>query len=415
MANHNNSATQREAMLRRVAIVLSSLPPATAAQLMGSIDPQSKQAVRRTMTSLSDVDPLERQRALKAFKVSAQTVPSAVTSNRFAASDAEAISPAQSGSRIVPSSAVSSSASSQASAQRTTALSFLADVEDDTLVSLLASEHPQAIALVLASIAPAQAARVLPRLDPRTQSDALSRIGRLGEIPQEAVAEVAQHFQQRISETHSNSESGGAGQNALNAILAALPSTAKPEPQTSTVPADAGRPAVTAYESQQIPPVRPVNFPSIDAPAVDLTHKLRVAEETWPESVPDPQPRQEAPPSTTIPSQPTEESQPASQPHSFESTDAIHQHLIRLPAGELCAALGKVDTRAAMLTLCGLSTQVADAVLALLPKAQAKEVRIKMNSLGSINLRDIDEAKEVVANASVSPSASTDHQVPMAA
>ena len=58
---------EREAALRRIAIVLSSLPPAVATRLLGELDGNSKQLVRRTMTGLSDVDPLERKRAIQAF------------------------------------------------------------------------------------------------------------------------------------------------------------------------------------------------------------------------------------------------------------------------------------------------------------------------------------------------------------
>ncbi len=42
MADRRNSESDREAMLRRVAIVLSSLPAPVAAQLLGSIDPQTE-------------------------------------------------------------------------------------------------------------------------------------------------------------------------------------------------------------------------------------------------------------------------------------------------------------------------------------------------------------------------------------
>jgi flagellar motor switch protein FliG len=63
--------------------------------------------------------------------------------------------------------------------------------------------------------------------------------------------------------------------------------------------------------------------------------------------------------------------------------------------------LGQVETRDAILALCGLPVQVANAALAILPRAQAKTVRNKMNSLGSLNLREIDRAKEKVAEASL--------------
>ena len=49
------------------------------------------------------------------------------------------------------------------------------------------------------------------------------------------------------------------------------------------------------------------------------------------------------------------------------------------------------------MALCGLPNQVTSAVLALLPKAESRKVRESMNSLGALQLREIDEAKEIVA------------------
>ena len=93
MANGWDSGLEREAMLRRVAIVLSNLPAPVAANLLGEIDADTKVAVRRTMRSLTDVDPLEQKRALHAFKVSVQK-PEASPDKFQASSDLKPASPA---------------------------------------------------------------------------------------------------------------------------------------------------------------------------------------------------------------------------------------------------------------------------------------------------------------------------------
>jgi flagellar motor switch protein FliG len=85
----------------------------------------------------------------------------------------------------------------------------------------------------------------------------------------------------------------------------------------------------------------------------------------------------------------------------FSSTDSIHEHLKQLSPQHLCETLGKVQARSAMLALCGLPNQVTSAVLALLPKAESRKVREAMNSLGALQLREIDQAKEAVAYASL--------------
>ena len=458
MAGGWNSGSDREAMLRRVAIVLTSLPAPIASKLLGSMGEKSNQAVRRTMSTLTDVDPLERQRAIQAFKVMFQRQP---ISPETAVADGDALqiqtpapaagSPAS--SRVVPN---ASAIASDTQPLPRSPLSFLSNVEDRTLARLLTAEHPQTIAFVLASISPEQAARVLPQLGARLQQDTMSRIGRMGEIPDTAVAEVAEHFRSRL-QAHKSSDRHALGRRSLEAILAAMPSQ-----DTTRTSADAERRSASNDDSRVAstekregefrrttatqPEIRSIHYPASEIPALDLTHRLRIAEQTWPDQFVEAEngrsiqadssdadaashriATQEGSRSPGGESRRGEsrrgegEDSPAARQNAtipgtrFDSTDGIHQHLIDLSPSELCQALGKVDTRDAMLALCGLPVQVADAALAVLPRSQAKAVRIKMNSLGSLHLREIDRAKEKVAEASLGMLPSPSLQRPLAA
>lgn len=412
MSNARHLGSDRESMLRRVAIVLSSLPAPVAAKLLGSVGPESKQDLRRTMTSLADVDPLERRRALQAFKTSVQQQPNNTAAEGTAADPLDEILLDRGGGDSRSSSpAVLKNPPSDAGGATPSPLSFLGDVEDDTLVRLLAVEHPQAVALVLASIAPPQAARVLPRLEPSLRTATLSRIGRLAEIPEAAASEVAQHFRVRLQQQDpASTHRSSTGKRALDAILAAMPATSAAEPategQAKAVAFDA------PYASQAARPVRPsrsmtpVNGPANHVSAIDSALRLRVAEQTRSVEKNEALPRRQlTPPAVTPPTSPL-----------LESTDAIHQHLARLSPRALCRALGRVETRVAMLALCGLPNSVAEAALAVLPRQQAKTVRANMTTLGSLNLREIDEAKERVARASLETvENTTERSVPVAA
>lgn len=452
MQRARTTESEREASLRRVAIVLSSLPAPIAAQLLGTVDPQSKQLLRRAMTSLSDVDPLERQRALHAFKTAFPNSQPQSRPRRGEIEDEIAID----SSRARPESRVVSGVGilPEAAAKESTPLSFLEDVDDDTLARFLKGEHPQTVALVLASIAPAVAARVLPRLDPAVQTDALGRIGRLGEIPKEVIEDLAVHLRDRIGTVDpSQSETG---RRALGAILAAMPHAPLASPSQHTAsktsrgaPSSQSRPdsmrpvseqtsgsdsqsvrldevaatpipsvtdsdtslgnssAVAASRgdtpvgndrhelqprrSQDVPPT---GYSSSDLSAVDQTHRLRLVTNVddepdmdWAEA------NSRGPESESDPTQPAEPFRST----ILNSTDAIHEFLTRLPADQLCGALGQVSTREAILTLCGLPNDVADAALSVLPRGQAKQVRRGMTSLQSLELREIDQAKEAVA------------------
>ncbi len=412
MADGQYSGRERDGMLRRVAIVLNSLPPSVAAELIGTVPPGSKQAVRRAMSTLQDVDPLERRRAFQAFQVSVEQQRQTGTSqaaeipnhqpSRFDASSGG--NTESSAARVVSGHSIrQSSTSPTVAAAAASPMAFLNDVEDSVLLRLLRGEHPQTIALVFASVSPEKAGRVLPLLDARTQTETLGRIGRLQELPETAIADVAEHFKQRIRE-QGQDDSKSHGKNALDAILAAMPSSKRAPVAISQPPA--------------IGPSRiPSNsmFPRSEQPTHDLAHKLKIAEQTLPDSMDAAGPDHSHRPSTSLrPEMVTDQPNVRTQVN-LKSTDSIARHLEQLSPTDLCQALARVDTRTAMLALCGLPNRVAEAALSKLPKAESKKVRAAMNSLGSLNLRDIDDAKEAVARASVGSSLSIHPYAPVAA
>lgn len=423
MERARTTGSDRDAALRRVAIVLSSLPAPIASQLLSTFGPDSAARLRHAMSSLADVDPLEHRRVLQAFKGSLsqpsgsptrsrqQPVPSMddeISIGSESMGSGEGQGERGAGSRVVSSStAEQSSPTSNASS-----LAFLGDVDDDTLMGMLRGEHPQTIALVLASIAPVQAARVLPSLDTALQGDALSRIGRLGEIPGDVVEEIAVHLRARIKQAE-NVNRSEAGQRALGAILAAMPQAvnhrAEPQaaaPARSTASADRHpHPTPASHRDQRdgFASAQPSGFAEADLSAVDQTHRLRLVTSLWPDETqpaagddpPNPQADASAP-ATHSAAVGADQQLP-----TLASTDSIHQHLLDLTAEELCEALGAVTTRQAILALCGLPHEVAQAVLSVLPRSQARQVRRGMSSLQTLELREIDEAKEAVASASM--------------
>jgi flagellar motor switch protein FliG len=387
---------EREAALRRIAIVLSSLPPTVASRLLSELDANSKQMVRRTMTGLADVDPLERQRALQAFagSVRKQQVPTTASNDEIVLTSVKRPSVGSSqGSSSRPDVSVhnqqTSSSTSSSSVPRS--LELLADMEDDVLLESVSGEHPQTVALLLASIAPAQAARLLPRLDPRLRSEAMGRIGRLGEIPVEMVDELAQHIINRIRPTKPASMSAD-GRRRLDAILASMPQPLEPSEPV---------PAARVSRSQQVVPLDVVHEASVSPQSSSQdneTKPLRIAPQTRPETHGSDQ-DQDSDEHAAVLSNSHGTTPDRSQP--LWSTDDIHNHLMRLSAIELRDALGAVDTHDALMALCGLPVETADAVIATLPKPAGREIRLQLASIGSMQLREIDVAKERVAIASL--------------
>ncbi len=460
MVHAQTREADRDAALRRIAIVLSSLPAPIASQLLGSVDPEQKRSLRQTIDSLADVDPLERQRALQAFKGSVQRQPTLRPSSNASPPSATGGTDqtsstqrdplpgqplgqplGQPGSRVLASSG--SHEESQRDQQACSPLSFLDDVDDKTLVGLLQDEHPQAVAIVLAAVAPAQAARVLPSLDAILQRDALARIGRLGNVQADVVDEIAGHLRSRIKQQQDVS-GNGSGQKALHAILAAMPPQ-EVKTQRQELPDQPHNGAARWTERERSSTYEAAEVGSLGLSAVDQTHRLRVAADSWSDE--SPQTRAVAPwqssgadhgqvsidepnlhstagsplasaspfasgsPLKVVPSPPASSSWESenlaatdgtpTSGASHPSTEEIHQHLIQLSPTDLCLALGKVSTRQAMLALCGLPNEIAEAVMAVLPRAHSKQVRRSIASLQSLQLREIDEAKEAVAIASI--------------
>ena len=310
-------------------------------------------------------------------------------------------------------------------------LAFLEQVDEQVLVDLLKMERPQVVATVLASIKPEHAARVLARHGSGLE-DMLGRIGKIEAIPSASLAELADHFRKSLGKRIVGA-SDTLGRRALDAILAAMPGeqaqsttlhtenhhTGNHHAENHRHPENHGQSADRVHLSDGKTlggySKRQSGFPSAVTAAENLSSRLRIAEGTSPQYLGDashktgskPQQDHEASlvsrPAATdaVVSTPLESANPVENPVPFRSTDSIHQHLLELSPQHLCETLGKVQARVAMLALCGLPNPVTSAVLALLPKAESRKVREAMNSLGALQLREIDEAKENVAHASL--------------
>lgn len=399
MAVNRQPNVQRNASFRRIAIVLSSLPSATAARLLGTIPAEDKSQLRRAMATLSDVDPLERQRALQSFTSTLQNNRGTTSQSGGGSPDEIHLSRVSVDSQITGSQFASESSSDPSDADFNGAddspLSFVRGVTDSDLATVLSSERPQTLAIVLASIPPAKAARVLPLLDKTLRMETITRIGRLGEIPDDALVEVAAHLKERIESTTADSSSSS-GQRALNAILAELPrsgSDRHSEPvrrfevdSESEVANTLQAETISAVQDEFVPSSARGEFvssPTRSSTAPDVLRDLPASEEI------------RISPHTT--GGRDVDLEPALSTTSM-STDEIQDCLIGLTPVDLCQALGSVETHTAILAICGLPTDVTDAALGLLPKASARDVRRQLMNVGSIDLREIDEAKSLVAS-----------------
>lgn len=373
------SEVDRATVLRRLAIVLRDLAPGTYKKIIASLDDSTKRDIADAITNLGQVSAEERQHSFELFQASFE-----IQREQKLSTDSLHLSGLE--SNVEHSLSESPPAVTDKSkdfyfrhqAQRfravtspeaVSAFSFLNEMDSQSLHDLLIDEHSQTIALVLASIEPALAASVLAKLDAKMQQQTMERISQLSNIPHAAFEELSAHFRMRIK-TNSNDKTRRVGHDALKAIMNVMPADTCNDIEQSQTDA-------TGYsESTITDKTRRTN--SIDANAIgDKSCSPSLA-------------------GTEINENNSGVRRDAEVVENW-STEEVHQHLIHLSPKTLCQALSHVPTRDALLTLCGVPAGVANRVLALLSRSQAKSVRKKMNSIQSMSLKEIDAAKRKVS------------------
>jgi len=410
------------AALRRVAIVLSSLPESTAKRLLAALESDHQRAVRSAITGLDDVDPLERRRALDGFTHSIRQQRSSLAG----ANDAAEIVLSPVALRRDDGHPQSRSKSNAAINDTGSPFAFLGGVDDDAIAHRIKDEHPQTVAIILASIQPAQAARLLGKLGVAMRTETMRRLARMDTPTPEVIDDIASQLKQKL--VHLGSDQGrayfsgghqsqgtdgfdrvsgksqSAGQAALQAIMAqmshhatGLAGTVTPSELTGVAASytNINRPAV-ALSGQGSHP----HYQSHDeligggewqqAEAFDpLLRRLPQGDVTGNSTLNQSQDGldRSSPGSTA----------PQSQPTAVKSTDEIHALLVATSPERLREALAHGDGRQALLALCGLPSANAEAVLNMLPRRQARQIRQQIAALGMVELREIDRAKEAVA------------------
>ena len=411
-----DSVAQRESMLRRIAVVLSSLPAPTAAKLLSTVNAQSRQMIHQVVATLPPVDGDERAQVIRSFATRIQSDVSArimsTVSHPSGVQDEIVIGQPTTNidhhdsAHLRSSGQLGSLESAPAAASHTHPFAFLDHASTESLVELLQGEHPQTIALVLASVSPKQAAEVLPKLEQQIQSETLSRIGRLDDVHDETVADLADHLRNRLAE-QTQAESISSGKRALQAIMSQLPNLA-----AHTRPVDTAQQLQNQTEAHELR-IDPRTLPgdSFNQQS-ELQADLGKAFTDGPAlSIHDPDNR--------IADNDRRE---------FQQTDADHQsfkrsglqqigieqtgdstdkqkwqsYLVEIPPEQLVTALGQVSTRSAFLTLCGLPNTTSERAIAKLPRAKAKTVRKAMAQLSDLQLHEIDNAIRDVAQAAYS-------------
>ncbi len=189
---------EASAHLRRTAILLASLDPATAANLLQSLDASQQAAVQSAVSQLDGVPDRERKQVITAFLRQLRATDESTSDDAGNAVPGVPEPPACTIDRVL----------TQATA--------------DALTQLVLSEHPQTSAVIVARVSPDRAAKLLGTLPPAQRTQIIQRILDLQPADPDVLNELTHGIAQRID--RSLDEDQGAppqqpGTYALRAIL----------------------------------------------------------------------------------------------------------------------------------------------------------------------------------------------------
>lgn len=210
--------------LRKAAILVASLDPASADGLLRQMEPGQAARVRAAVAELDTVDEQERRQVIHEF---VQAGPRPVAADDDGVELAEGLRAkllperpsAPAATQVgVPGSQARSGAWSPDSAPP---FGFLDEVDTAYLAPVLADEHPQTIALVVSHLEPHRAAEVLATLQPAVQAQAIRRMLDLGEPDREILREVEAAIERRVEAEQRRDARRAAGMATVMRLLKA--------------------------------------------------------------------------------------------------------------------------------------------------------------------------------------------------
>lgn len=369
--------------VRRVAILINHLDAENRRKLLSHFTPDEASRLRAAAASLSDVDPLEVRRVVTSF-VGRITVAQRELDSQREQNTQRGMPGSRQAAQGAASEVSANEVGGNANGIRTPQLHFLGGVSDLTLLQAIETEHPQTVAVVLASLAPEQAARLLKRLPESLRNEAIRRLGRLDEIPADVLEDIGKHLKATIGSLEPIIN--GAGRKTLTSIFAAMGDDERSTVGTSLAQSDnlvAAALQAVEGELREQPPTPSVgngvageSLRTAAAQAVTLQPSLAVV---------------------GLGSDSPEERSDTVEMAALQATSlnaaAVDEWLENLPSRQLQAGLAELETRTALLALCGLTPVCVKRVLRTLPRRQAKEIEQRLGQLGTVDLTEIESAK----------------------
>jgi len=196
--------------VRKAAILLMSLPPEQAAQLLTKLEPKLVEAVSIEIAKTQGVSGDEQTQVIKEF---AGANPNALTGSVGGLEVARTL--------VEQALGKNANATLDNVRQSIEALpfGFLQKVDSQNLLTFIIDEHPQTIALVLCHLPPSQAADVLAGLPTERQLAVIRRVATMSQTSPEIIHEVEKGLENRMAVVMSQSFENAGGVGSVAEIL----------------------------------------------------------------------------------------------------------------------------------------------------------------------------------------------------
>ncbi len=402
--------------LRQIAILISSVDAVAARQILLHLPTDAARQVRALANGLGAVSADERRKILAEFQRSANS--SAATSPRpstpassHSRTDSSSSNGMAAGTRLGESSdyrddyergfaagtrlGESSDYRGDANDQQGPSSAPWTRLSTAALVRFVRDERNAVTAVVISQLSPAVAVEVLQNLPAAISHDVLLRLSRLQDIDPEAMQAIDEHLSQRLQQYQHHMQSEQENVRRITSLLAAAPPATRQ--QWSQLLTDALPPAEavgqsTAAETAQHFPSSPLNSQANQpdhASQPSYAHPVSKVELASDDSdaadiLPFPHPAQ----------------QKQMSPVDRSLIQLEFEQILTLPPTLLAHLLSSTESQTVLLALAGATPEFMKRFYRLLDRRDARALQSRLQQIGAIQLRDVDEAQwRIVENA----------------
>ncbi len=388
------TAATAQDRLRQIAILVSSVDATAARQILLHLPSDTARQVRAMASQIGAISPEEKRRILAEFQRSAATSSKSEMVPKTA--QVKQISAARDSWQASDSVAPTSKAAnyweepSQDREKSAHAAAAWTRLSTTALVRFVRGESPAITAVVISQLPPHVAVDVLQSLSADISRDVMLRLSRLQDIAPEAMAEIDEHLSQRLHEYEHRRESELENSRRIDALLQAAPESLRRQWAS-----DLGVASPQVDSERLATPV----VDSVASPVASAQDMLELAgEEDASQTDRD---------SQQVNGQVEESSDEdgatilafaakADKHHNQVDRSLIElefEQILVLPPPTLAALLSSTDSQTVLLALAGATPQFMRRFYRMLDRSDAKILQNRLQRIGAIQMRDIDEAQ----------------------